>query len=861
MMRWLAPLAVSLLAAAQAPETKDKVPSESKLHEPAPASLDSQSKRIELNLLGKTNTAAGESRRNENIQFNLVDNNALKELNVRLGTTATIQEFHPERGYFGAEFGNPPSAILHVPPLARRIAGTHGTLYWSHQNSAVSARSFFQVGGVKPAHDNDYGFNVGRSLWRGGFLTLVGAQQKIRGQVNGNVLVPMPGERTALAANPMVQTLITRWLSAYPAELPNRTDINPRALNRNAPQRIDNNNAAIRVDQSAGARDRLTFSYNNTSQFVQAFQLVTGQNPDTDTRSHTARITWTRQWSANTVVDLTAGFDRIGSFLHPEPNAVGPMVSVAGLETLGPQAIIPINRAQNLYKEAGTLRRVSGNHQITAGFQVLRRQLNGMETDAHRGFFGFSNDFGRTGIENFRLGTPSQYIISIGDVHRGFRNWEGQLYIGDNWKASPNLTVTYGLRWIPVSRPYEVNNLNQIPYGAQLTNLGPMLGFAFRLPERWGVLRAGYGLFYGEIFPVTFQQVRFSPPGSVKIVVPAPNLLDPLGADLADPRGNLYLLDPNLAAPYSHQYNFSWEPDFSSKWKVQLGYVGSRSHRLLIMWYLNRAHVVPSLPQTTATLNLRRPDQRYADERYVLNGSRGYFDAFRASVVVPRWRGVSVDASYWFSKAMDLGASYTNTAYDADSRLSRSQSEFETHADMKGRSSFDQPHAFLLRAAFLAPARAGRWNLSAVALLKSGSPFTVFAGSDAPGYGNVDGNGGDRPNLLDPSILGRTIGNPDTSRSLLPRSAFAYMQPTDPGGNLGRNTFHRGGYRNVNASLSREWVLHSETRLTFRAESINLLNTPQFADPGTDLANPNFGQITNTLNDGRTFRFGLQFGW
>jgi hypothetical protein len=49
--------------------------------------------------------------------------------------------------------------------------------------------------------------------------------------------------------------------------------------------------------------------------------------------------------------------------------------------------------------------------------------------------------------------------------------------------------------------------------------------------------------------------------------------------------------------------------------------------------------------------------------------------------------------------------------------------------------------------------------------------------------------------------------------------------------------------------------------VTFRAESINLLNSPQFAEPGTDLSSGNFGQITNTLNDGRTFRFLLQFGF
>jgi hypothetical protein len=273
---------------------------------------------------------------------------------------------------------------------------------------------------------------------------------------------------------------------------------------------------------------------------------------------------------------------------------------------------------------------------------------------------------------------------------------------------------------------------------------------------------------------------------------------------------------------------------------------------------------VPGIPQTTATINQRRPDPEHAEHRIATNGSRGYFDAARVSLVVPRWHGLSLDASYWFSKAMDLGASYTNTAYDADSRLSRGQWEYEANHDMKGLSAFDQPHAFLVRASYAMAAKAGRalrdWNLSVVNLMKTGMPFTVFAGSDGPGYGNVDGNGGDRPNLLDPSILGRTIGNPNTSRALLPKSAFSFMSPTDRGGNLGRTTFRKGGINNVNAALSRTFPIR-RAKLTLRAESINLFNTPQFAEPGYDLVSPNFGQITNTLNEGRAFRFHLNLGF
>jgi hypothetical protein len=857
-----------LSAAAQQPSPPPPPAKNDAPAAPAAQPPAENSRRLELNLLGKTDSAAGESRRNENIQFNLVDNNALKELNIRLGATTTIIDvFRPERGYFSAEFGNPPGAFLFVPPAGRR--GIHGTLYESHRNSVVSARSFFQVGDVKPAHDNDYGFTFGAPLWRGAGLLLEGEQARMRGSVNGNVLVPLPEERTPLTLDAATRAIVVRFLNAYPADFPNRPDINPRALNTNSPQRINDDNAAVRLDQNLGARDRVTARWQFTSQHLVPFQLVAGQNPDTTTRAHNARLTWERSWSARTVTSVNGGFDRIRSLLVPAPGAVGPNVSITGLTNLGPLSGIPIDRAQNLSRFGAHARHTLGKHTWTAGFSLLRRQLNGYETDTHRGFFSFANDFGRDSITNLRLGTPSQNIQATGNVSRGYRNWDMQYYAGDSWQAKPNLTLHLGLRYTPVTTPSEVNHFERIPYPCDCNNLAPLFGIAWRMPGRWGVLRGGFSVQYGEIYPVTFQQVRFSPPWNSKVVVPSPSLVNPRASltqqgAAPDARTTVYVLSPELVTPYEHSYNVSWERELAGGWRMQSGYVGSRAHKLLSMWYLNRAHVVPGIPQTTATLNERRPDQSIADYRLVLNASDAYYDAARVTVVLPRRRNLSLDMSYWFSKALDLGSSYTNTAYDLDSRLGRSQSEFETHRDMKGRSEFDQPHAFLWHASYTTPGASrifGGWTVAAIALLKKGTPFTVVSGSDAPGFGNVDGNGGDRPNLLDPSILGRTVGNPETSLSLLPRSAFAYIRPTDPAGSLGRNTFRRGGIRNVNAALSRAWEFGTGMSLSLRAESINLFNTPQFAEPGVELSSPNFGQITNTLNDGRTFRFTLRFSY
>ncbi|MEO7651477.1 MAG: hypothetical protein ABIZ80_13510, partial [Bryobacteraceae bacterium] len=210
-------------------------------------------RRTELNLLGKTDSQTGESRRNENVQFNLIDNNALKELNIRMGTTATIvEEFRPDRTYYGVEFGNKPPAPIHVQ--GSKLNGIHGAAYESHGNSVFNARSFFQAGAVKPAHENDYGFTIGIPLWKGAFLSADGAQQKIRGSVNGNVLIPRLDERTPLTTDPATRRIVERFFSAYPLVAPNRTDINERALNTNAPQVINTNSSTLRLEQTLRRR-------------------------------------------------------------------------------------------------------------------------------------------------------------------------------------------------------------------------------------------------------------------------------------------------------------------------------------------------------------------------------------------------------------------------------------------------------------------------------------------------------------------------------------------------------------------------------------------------------------------------------
>ena len=786
-----------------------------------------------------------------------------------------MRQFQINQGYFGAEFGKKPTPVVH----ARRRPGSniHGNIFWDHNNSIFSARSFFQVGEVKPARENQYGGSVGMPLWKGSRLTLTGSQTKIRGNVNGNVLIPLPEERTTLATDPETAAISQAFLDAYPNEAPNRPDIADRAHNTNSLQSINTDVANLQLDQQFGDNDTLTLRYAFTGQNVDAFQFITGQNPDTDTKNHSARLTWNRSWTAATITDFSTGFDRIGSLLLPARGALGPVSTGMAISSLGPAPPIPIDRAMNRFRYAGQLRTTRGNHLLTAGFALTRLQYNGEETDGHRGILAFRDNFGRDAITNLRMGTPSAFIQALGTSYRGFRNWQSSFYFGDRWRATGNLTLDIGLRHELFTKPFDVTERSILPVRSDLNNWGLRFGFAYRLPKPWGVIRSSYGLLFGELFPVAFGQDRLNPPASFKVVLPTPELknlragIDPNNFD-PNARSSWSEVGPDLSTPYSHQYNFSWEFELASDWRLQLGYVGSRSHKLFLTYFLNRAQPVEGVPLTSRTVNRRRWDPTRFENLFIHNGSRAYYDAGRVSLITPRWNGLTINAAYWFSKALDIGGSYTNNASPRDARNAVAQYEFLSQEDLKGRSNFDQPHAFLLQFGYETPRVGaapgwvqklfGSWNLSAVALLKTGTPFTVMSGSDAPGIGNVDGDRRDRPMVVDPSVLGRTIGHPDNSTQLLPRSAFRFINaPAEMWGNLGRNTFRKGNISNLNAGISRDWSLGADWQMTFRAEAINLTNTPQFADPGKELTSPNFGQINNTLNDGRTFRFLLRFSF
>jgi hypothetical protein len=820
-------------------------------------------------------TLDGAAQRNENVHVNRIDNDAIKEANVRLGDHATlISEMPAETGYYATEHGRPaaPGPFL-AAPAAR--SDFHAEFFESHQNSVLNARTFFQVGSVQPSHRNSYGGRFTSSLGKLGMFSGGFGQRAIQGMVNGNILVPLPSERTPLTPDPALRAIVSRFLAAYPAALPNRTDFDPRGLNTNAPQSINETDFDGRLDKDTSAKGRLSASYSVIRQRVDAFQFVAGQNPDNEIHGARSGLTYRHTYSPRTSVVLGFQFNRSKSVLMPESNAVGPRVRIGfQIEELGPDSMFPIDRAQNSFRWgaiASTLRG-GGKHALSFGGDLLRYQLNGVESNNQRGYFQFTNAFGRTALENFRWGTPSIYEVSVGELYRGFRNWSANAFFGDKWTISPKVQIYYGLRYNLESAPVEIHGLNPIPYGCDCNNLSPRFSVAWRAGRGW-VVRTAYTTSFGQIQPVTYQQIRNNAPLVHYIDLRNPDLLNPLkGINLNDPnvRTSPTVLSPDMVSPYAHQYNFSLERRLGNRYLLRTGYIGSRSFKLLNYYTTNRGWPVPGIPYTTETIDQRRPDPRYYEIKNIVNGGIGYMDAAQITLDMPLARGFMGGLSYTFGKAIDEGPDYASTAANKDLAGGRSQSEFDSAKDKKGLSNFDSTHAFMAYYSYdlprLVQARnwagwlTAGWQLSGSALLKMGTPFTLYIGSDAPGIGNVDGGPSERPNILDPSILGMTVGNPDTATKILSRDRFAYIPVGELRGNIGRGTFRKCGIRNFNAALTKQWNWggRRERAALIRAEAYNLTNTPQFDEPWRNLTSPSFGKITNTLNSGRVMQVGFR---
>jgi hypothetical protein len=164
----------------------------------------------------------------------------------------------------------------------------------------------------------------------------------------------------------------------------------------------------------------------------------------------------------------------------------------------------------------------------------------------------------------------------------------------------------------------------------------------------------------------------------------------------------------------------------------------------------------------------------------------------------------------------------------------------------------------------------GGWQIQGILTAKSGLPLNVTlapTGVDpvtGKSYKLFTNSGGDqlRPNRTgDPN----TGISPETNHfDFLNIGAFA-LQPINTPGNAARNVAWGPGAFNIDASLTKRFMIGDRKSMDFRFETFNTLNNVNFASPASVYGSPNFGVITATatgaLGSSRQIQMALRFGF
>src|SRR5207237_2229465 len=284
------------------------------------------------------------------------------------------------------------------------------------------------------------------------------------------------------------------------------------------------------------------------------------------------------------------------------PGLNATQAQVTGLTLIGPGVAPPIYQftwnAYQVYDDAFVTK---GLHAVKFGAGVERDQLNQVTNTADfvaRFFFG--------NLRSFLTNAPSRVrgVLPSLASPRGMRVSIAGVYVQDDWRMRPNLTVNLGLRYetstVPDENQGKLTNLLHIsdamphlggPYFSNPTrrNFEPRVGFAWD-PFRNGKteVRGGFGMFDVLPLPVELRGAVFAawpfydsassstlPPGSF-----------PTGAFLSlapnEITARLDYIEPNPPRNYVMQWNLNIQRQLTPSTTAMIAYVGSRGvHNVL----------------------------------------------------------------------------------------------------------------------------------------------------------------------------------------------------------------------------------------------------------------------------------------
>ena len=380
-----------------------------------------------------------------------------------------------------------------------------------------------------------------------------------------------------------------------------------------------------------------------------------------------------------------------------------PGIVVAGAFT-GGGAQGDLLRTETHMQLASSLVWTTGGHQVQAGFQL--------PDWSRRGFYDHTN-FGGTfyfaNLTTYGGGQPYAFVQQQGNGDLAFLEKQIGLYIKDDWRPRPALTVSLGVR-------YDWQN-----YFHDDNNVAPRGSIAYALGEnKSNVIRAGAGVFNDRSGPVAIADLlHYQPGGLFKTVITDPSYPNPFETTtpVAQPP-SVVRLAPNVQIPQTLQYSAGLDHQLAKGTTVSINYTGAHGFHLFRSRDINAP--LPPLYQA-------RPDPAYAVIREIESDGRQQSDSLSLTIRGRMTKWFNGQAQYALSRVYNdtngIGWFPAND-YDLSGEYSRADFDRRHRLVLLGRLS---PRAIV--------------DLGVGLTMNSATPYTELLGADI--YNN--GRGRARP--------------------------------------------------------------------------------------------------------------------
>jgi len=546
--------------------------------------------------------------------------------------------------------------------------------------------------------------------------------------------------------------------------------------------------------------------------------------------------------------------------------------------------------AETQFQLIDQLTYVRGQHTIKTGMEFRPQQADDYILPSF-GTYSFTNRFTGYSYSDFLLGLPQTTSYTYAGPSTDGRYYFLSGFVQDDWKVSPRLTLSYGLRYeydspvvdkhntianfdplsgrivVPdqtaVNRVQPLFLLSKIPIvtvdqagfpgralrASDKTGWQPRFGFAYRpFSDVKTVVRGGYGIYYDELGGVLGmsttpfgQTATFT--NAITNALPLLTFENPLLGPAATGAVTMNAITSHLHNPRLQQWNLTVERSLSGNTGLRVSYIGTIATGMPYGRNINQPFA-----STIPFVQSRRPYPLLNNITYYDNGGTQTYHSLSTLVTRRMSGGLSFEGSWTWAKCLtdvdelgsvEGGPTIQNT-YNRGSE--RGNCEYIARHRVFGTSVWELPVGkgrMLLNRGGLSDWVLGGWQLSTTYDWQMGDYLTPsFSGSDPS---NTNTIGGVPDCIGDPIVASgqRTITH------YFSVSAFA-TPPNGRFGNCGHGILLGPSRQAANLGLFKSF--HATERITVRVQATftNVLNHPNFNDPNVNISAPaSFGTITS----------------